>query len=82
VVAGDRRPRKAGQILKVEGREHPEIEGQVAYAGDLIALARIDDLHVDALLHAPGVAEDLAPIKPRLSGAGAVLGPRRRDQGR
>jgi elongation factor G len=65
VVAGDRRPRKAGQILKVEGREHPEIEGQVAYAGDLIALARIDDLHVDALLHAPGVAEDLAPIKPR-----------------
>jgi elongation factor G len=59
------KPRKAGQVLKVEGREHPEIEGQVAYAGDLIALARIDDLHVDALLHAPGVAEDLAPIKPR-----------------
>lgn len=65
VAASDRRPRKAGQILKVEGREHPEVEGGVAYAGDLIALARIEELHVDQLLHAPGVAEDLAPIKPR-----------------
>ena len=64
VAASDRRPRKAGQILKVEGREHPEVEGGVAYAGDLVALARIEELHVDQLLHAPGVAEDLAPIRP------------------
>ena len=65
VAASDRKPRKAGQILKVEGREHPEVEGGVAYAGDLIALARIDELHVDQILHAPGVAEDLAPVRPR-----------------
>ena len=65
VAASDRKPRKAGQILKVEGRDHPEVEGGVAYAGDLVALSRIEELHVDQLLHAPGVAEDLAAIKPR-----------------
>jgi elongation factor G len=65
VAASDRKPRKAGQILKIEGRDHPEVEGGVAYAGDLIGLARIEELHVDQLLHAPGVAEDLAAIKPR-----------------
>ncbi|HVV84935.1 MAG TPA: elongation factor G [Kofleriaceae bacterium] len=65
VAASDRKPRKAGQILKIEGREHPEVEGGVAYAGDLIGLARIEELHVDQLLHAPGVAEDLAAITPR-----------------
>jgi elongation factor G len=65
VAASDRKPRKAGQILKLEGRDHPEVEGGVAYAGDLVALARIEELHVDQLLHAPGVAEDLAAIAPR-----------------
>ncbi|MFO0555927.1 MAG: elongation factor G [Polyangiaceae bacterium] len=64
VAAGDRKPRKAGQILKVEGREHPEVEDNVAYAGDLVALARIEDLHVDQILHAPGIGEDLAAVRP------------------
>ena len=64
VAASDRKPRKAGQVLKVEGRDHPEVEGGVACAGDLVALARIDELHVDQILHAPGVAEDLAPVRP------------------
>ncbi len=64
VAASDRKPRKAGQVLKVEGRDHPEVEGGVACAGDLVALARIDELHVDQILHAPGIAEDLAPLRP------------------
>ncbi|MBK9036389.1 MAG: elongation factor G [Myxococcales bacterium] len=64
VAASDRKARKAGAVLKVEGREHPEVDGGVACAGDLVALARIDELHVDQILHAPGVAEDLAPVKP------------------
>jgi len=54
---------KAGHVLKVEGREHPELEA-VAYAGDIVALGRIDDLHADTLLHAPETADALAAVRP------------------
>jgi elongation factor G len=62
VAALDKKPRKAGSVLKVEGREHPELDA-VAYAGDIVALAKIEDLHVDQILHAPG-ADDFAPALP------------------
>jgi elongation factor G len=52
VSAADARPRKPGHVLKVEGRDHPELEA-VACAGELVALARVENLHVDQLLHAP-----------------------------
>ncbi|MFO0746740.1 MAG: GTP-binding protein [Myxococcota bacterium] len=61
---GDKKPRKAGQLLKIEGREHPELDAQ-AHAGDLVALARVEELHVDQVLHAPTVLEDFAPVRPR-----------------
>jgi len=64
VAAADKKPRKAGQVLKIEGRDHPEVDG-VAYAGDLVAVARIDELHVDQILHAPTVTEDYAPVVPK-----------------
>ena len=56
VASADQKPRKAGHVMKLEGREHPELE-QVAWAGDLVALARVEDLHVDQLLHAPEVKD-------------------------
>lgn len=64
VTASDRKPRKAGQVLKVEGRDRPEV-GVVAYAGDIVALGRIEDLHVDQVIHAPTVTEDFVPLRPR-----------------
>jgi elongation factor G len=59
VCGSDRRPRKAGHVLKVEGRDHPELEA-VASAGDIVALGRAESLHVDQLLHDPAVGDDLA----------------------
>jgi elongation factor G len=59
VCAADQKPRRPGQIMKVEGREHPELETQ-AYAGDLIALGRVEDLHVDQVLLAPTVKDTWA----------------------
>jgi elongation factor G len=55
VVGHDRKPRKAGHVLKVEGRDHPELEA-VAYAGDLVALARLEDVPTGSILHAPELA--------------------------
>jgi elongation factor G len=65
VCSADKKARKAGHVLKVEGRDHPELES-TAYAGDLVALAKIDDLHVGQILHAPGLADDVAAIAPAL----------------
>lgn len=57
VCGADKKIRKAGHVLKVEGRDHPEFDA-VAYAGDLVALARVEDIHVDQLLHAPELEGD------------------------
>ncbi|MEW5743352.1 MAG: elongation factor G [Myxococcota bacterium] len=54
VCGADKKVRKAGHVLKVEGRDHPEFDA-VAYAGDLVALARVEDIHVDQVLHDPAV---------------------------
>lgn len=64
VCATEKKPHRAGHVLKVEGRDHPEVE-TVAYAGDLVAVAKVEDIHVDQVLHAPGLANDLAPLRPR-----------------
>ncbi len=63
VYGAEKRTHKAGHVLKVEGREHPE--ASVAYAGDIVAVAKLDDLHVDAVVHAPGAANNLRPVLPR-----------------
>lgn len=62
VCALDRKPRKAGHLMKVEGRDHPELD-TVAWAGDLVALGRVEDLHVDQVLHAPEVKHEYQVIK-------------------
>src|SRR5262249_19391558 len=54
---------KAGHILKVEGRDHPEL-ASTAYAGDLVAIAKLDDLHVDMILRDAAVDDDYAPARP------------------
>ena len=64
VAASDKKPRKAGQILKIEGRERSELDG-IAYAGDIVALAKVEDLHVDQILHSPTIVEDYTPVLPR-----------------
>jgi len=56
--------RKAGHVLKVEGRDHPEFEA-TAYAGDLVALARVEDIHVDQVLHDPALTGDWQAVPPK-----------------
>jgi elongation factor G len=64
-VCGDeKKPHKTGHVLKVEGRDHPELT-TVAYAGDLVALAKVEDIHVDQILHEPSTPNHLKPLTPR-----------------
>jgi elongation factor G len=63
VYGAEKKSHRAGHILKVEGREHPETP--VAYAGDIVAVAKLEDMRVDQIIHAPAVDEDIHPIPPR-----------------
>ena len=64
VCASEKKSHKAGHVLKVEGRDHPEMES-VAYAGDIVALAKVEEIHVDQILRAPGTANNYEPVKPK-----------------
>ncbi|KRG68011.1 elongation factor G [Pseudoxanthomonas dokdonensis] len=44
-----RKPFKVAHLYRIRGKDHEEIDA--AIAGDIAAIARIDDLHFDALLH-------------------------------
>jgi elongation factor G len=48
-VDDGRRSFKVGHLFKLHGREHAEIDE--AIPGDIAAVAKIDDLHFDAMLH-------------------------------
>jgi elongation factor G len=64
VCAGHREPLRAGHLLKLEGRDHPEIDS-VAHAGDIVTVAKIDELHVDQIIAGPAVTGDFHPVLPR-----------------
>jgi elongation factor G len=63
LCGAEKKPHKAGHVLKVEGRDHPEFGA--AYAGDIVALAKVEDIHVDQILHDPGSTVDWHPIPPK-----------------
>ncbi|HET7504100.1 MAG TPA: elongation factor G [Kofleriaceae bacterium] len=63
VVSGSKKPLKAGHILKLQGKNHFELS-TAASAGDLVAIAKLDDLHIDTVLRDPAAPEDLAAARP------------------
>ena len=48
-IGDGRKPFKVGHLLKLQGKEHKEIERGVP--GDICGVAKIEDIHFDALLH-------------------------------
>ena len=48
-VDDGKKPFKVGHLFKLRGKEHIEIEH--AIPGDIAAIAKVEDLHVDAVLH-------------------------------
>lgn len=48
-VDDGRKPFRVGHLFKLRGKEHVEVEQ--AIPGDIAAVAKVDDLHFDAVLH-------------------------------
>jgi elongation factor G len=63
VVASSKKPLKAGHVLKVQGRKNVEVNN--ACAGDIIAIAKLDELRADTILHDPAGPDDLTALRPR-----------------
>ncbi len=56
-----KKPFKVGHLFKLKGKDHIEIEAAVP--GDLAAVAKVDDIHFDAVLH-DSHDEDAIHLKP------------------
>jgi elongation factor G len=61
-VDDGKKPFKVGHLFKLKGKDHVEVEQ--AIPGDIAAIAKVDDLHFDAVLHDSHDEDEihLAPI--------------------
>lgn len=77
-VGDARRPFKVGHLLRLQGKEFIEVPR--AYPGDLCAIAKIEELHFDAVLH-DSPDDDHIHLKPLdfpLPVHGLAIEPKRR----
>ena len=76
-VGDARKPFKVGHLFMLQGKEHVEVPR--ALPGDICAVAKIDDLHFDAVLH--DAAEDdhihLKPLQFPVPVHGLAIEPKR-----
>lgn len=76
-VGDGRKPFKVGHLFLLQGKDHVEVPR--AYPGDIVAVAKVDDLHFDAVLH--DAAEDdhihLAPLPFPVPVHGLAIEPKR-----
>jgi elongation factor G len=77
-IGDGRKPFKVGHLFMLQGREHVEV--QRAVPGDIVAVAKIDEIHFDAVLH--DAAEDdhihLKPLPFPIPVHGLAIEPKRR----
>jgi len=77
-IGDSRRPFKVGHLFMLQGKEHVEVSR--AYPGDICAVAKVDEVHFDAVLH--DAAEDdhlhLKPLDFPVPVHGLAIEPRRR----
>jgi len=75
-----KKPFKVGHLLRLQGKDHIEIEH--AIPGDIAGVAKVDDIHFDAVLH-DSHDEDairLQPLKFPLSMFGLAVEPKHKGQ--
>jgi elongation factor G len=60
-IGDGRKPFKVGHLFLLQGKEHVEVQHGVP--GDLCAVAKVDDLHFDAVLH-DAAEDDHIHLKP------------------
>jgi len=76
-VGDGRKPFKVGHLFMLQGKDHMEVSR--ALPGDIVAVAKVDDIHFDAVLH--DAAEDdhvhLAPLDFPVPVHGLAIEPQR-----
>jgi len=76
-VGHGRKPFKVGHLFMLQGKDSVEVPR--AYPGDIVAVAKVDELHFDAVLH--DAAEDehihLKPLEFPLPVHGLAISPKR-----
>jgi elongation factor G len=76
-VGDGRKPFKVGHLFMLQGKEHVEV--QKAMPGDICAVAKVDEIHFDAVLH--DAAEDdhihLKPLPFPVPVHGLAIAPKR-----
>ena len=76
-VGDGRKPFKVGHLFMLQGKEHIEVSR--ALPGDIVAVAKVDELHFDAVLH--DAAEDdhihLKPLEFPVPVHGLAIEPKR-----
>ena len=60
-VGDARKPFKVGHLFKLQGKEHVEVDAGIP--GDICAVAKVEDIHFDAVLH-DSHDEDHLRLKP------------------
>lgn len=77
-VGDGRKPFKVGHLFLLQGKDHVEVPR--ALPGDIVAVAKVDEIHYDAVLH--DAAEDdrihLAPLDFPVPVHGLAIEPKRR----
>ena len=77
-IGDGRKPFKVGHLFMLQGREHVEVA--VGVPGDICAVAKVDEMHFDAVLH--DAAEDahlhLEPLPFPVPVHGLAIEPKRR----
>ena len=79
-VGDARKPFKVGHLFKMQGDKHIEIDKGVP--GDLCAVAKVNELHLDAMLHDFHDEDDLfiKPMKFPMPLAGLAISPSKRGE--
>jgi len=77
-IGSSRKPFKVGNLFMLQGKEHVPVAR--ALPGDIAAVAKVDDVHFDAVLHDAGEDEHvhLAPLKFPVPVHGLAIEPKRR----
>jgi elongation factor G len=77
-IGDGRKPFKVGHLFMLQGKEHVEVARAVP--GDIVAVAKVDEIHFDAVLH--DAAEDdhihLKPLPFPIPVHGLAIEPKRR----
>jgi elongation factor G len=60
-IGDGRKPFKVGHLFMLQGKEHVEVSRAVP--GDIVAVAKVDDIHFDAVLH-DAAEDDHIHLKP------------------